>query len=672
MCYNKIDKGSSITIQGLKCQLPPVGMGVHSVTGEVAAVDIIKRSKKAEDQYWEPPQLPEWYEEREEEEFERRKKNPDYIDPDLEAISEREWRRRMYGCWFYNNGKPVYLTGLNYVYLTYWQLDTGLPDFRIIDLEYFYFWEYCVHDPFCFGMIEVCKRRNGKTSRAACMMYECISRTKRALGGIQSKADEDAREIMELHLIPAFQQLPSFFRPQIDAQVGNTPKKELKFSTSSRGKASMRKINEKEQLRSIINYKSSKPKAYDGKKTKRLLLDESGKVETDVIKRHSIVKKCCVDQKRKVVGKMVVTSTVEELGIKFRFDELWKWSDPVDRQKDGATKSGLYRFFIPADRSGETDIYGYCDQAATRQQILDTRDSLRDEPSDYIDEVRKEPLTIEEAFRTASSKGHYNEILLHEQMDELSWKYDKKFWVRGNFSWENAIRDTKVIWEDSPQGRWVRCWNFEDLKETNKVIKRGNSFLPGNKLNFVAGCDPFDHNTVEDDGRASKGCSHVLRRHSPMNLPGDPFNRAFVCEYYFRADYSKLLYEDMIMQCVYFGCPILCEDNKPKIIEYFQDRHYGEFLIHLPGYKEPGIPSTPANKISMVEATEEYIVNHIKKVYYKELIKDWKEFKISETQKYDRAMSAGWTIVADMSYVVTREVTEVRDIAEYFRMYQAS
>jgi hypothetical protein len=74
----------------------------------------------------------------------------------------------------------------------------------------------------------------------------------------------------------------------------------------------------------------------------------------------------------------------------------------------------------------------------------------------------------------------------------------------------------------------------------------------------------------------------------------------------------------------------------------------------------------------MVEATEEYIVNHIKKVYYKELIKDWKEFKISETQKYDRAMSAGWTIVADMSYVVTREVTEVRDIAEYFRMYQAS
>lgn len=431
-------------------------------------------------------------------------------------------------------------------------------------------------------------------------------------------------------------------------------------------------MNNDDQLRSIINYKSSKPKAYDGKKTKRLLLDESGKVETDVIKRHTIVKKCCVDNRRKIVGKIIVTSTVEELGIKFRFDDLWKWSDQRIRQKDGATKSGMYNFFIPADRSGETDVYGYCDQEATRAAILLTRESLRDNPSDYIDEVRKEPLTIEEAFRTASSKGHYNELLLDDQTDVLGWKYDKKFWTTGNFAWEGGIRDTRVVWEPCANGRWTRCWNFPDLKETNVIVRRGDMFFPGNKLNFVSGIDSIDHDMVEDEGRRSKGASYVLRRHNPINPADDDFDKAFISRYCFRPETAALFYEDMIMQAVYFGHPVLVETNKPRIKNYFKDRGYGGFLIHLPGYKEEGIPSTPENKQIMVELTEDYIVNYIKKVYYAQLIASWKNFIITDTQKEDDAMAAGWTLFADMAYLVKREVSEIKDITNYFRMYKAS
>ena len=41
-----------------KCNLPPVGYGVNSITGELQPTDIIKRSEIPEEQYWERYTLP--------------------------------------------------------------------------------------------------------------------------------------------------------------------------------------------------------------------------------------------------------------------------------------------------------------------------------------------------------------------------------------------------------------------------------------------------------------------------------------------------------------------------------------------------------------------------------------------------------------------------------------
>jgi len=43
---------------------------------------------------------------------------------------EAEFDRRELGFWFYNNGKPTYMTGSHYVYLQWTSIDVGYPDFR--------------------------------------------------------------------------------------------------------------------------------------------------------------------------------------------------------------------------------------------------------------------------------------------------------------------------------------------------------------------------------------------------------------------------------------------------------------------------------------------------------------------------------------------------------------
>lgn len=665
--YHPIPGGTIKEIQGLRCYIPPVGYGVHSETGEMQKVDILKRDGKKAEQYWEAPELPEEMEIWIDEEEKRQLTDPDWEHPELLKLKKQEWHRRLYGVWFYNNGVPVYLTGAHYFYLAYWYIDIGLPDYRLIDLEYFYFWMYVVQDPLSYGISEINKRRNGKTYRATCILYEIISRSKESHGGIQSKNKIDAEEVFQAKLIPMFQALPYFFRPEYDRSKGDAPKESLRFyRTAAKGKKADLK-NKVRELKSTITFKDSKPKAYDGRKLKILLLDESGKVEVNVLDRHKVVQYCVMDNRRRVIGKMIVTTTVEEIGVQYGFKSLWKQSDQYNREPSGKTKSGLYKFFMPAHRSGNYDIYGVPDEDNTLKEILADRKAYEDDPGELNDLIRKEPLTEDEAFRISSKSCHFNVGLLNDQLDNLNLMDNYK--ERGDFLWEGGERDTKVKWVKNAKGRWEICWLFPMPEQSNNIVRHGPIFRPGNSHAFIAGCDPFDHETTEDN-RRSNGASFVLRRHNPFDET-PAYNKAFVCKYKFRPETANIFYEDMIKQCVYFGCPIMVENNKPGMLRYFKDRGFFHFLIHLPGRKEPGIPSTPENKILLVEVLQEYVANNSEKIFFPDFIYDLLDFEIEKTQAFDLTMAAGWCLVGDMFKAVRRNVNELREVTTLFKLYKA-
>lgn len=670
--YKPITGGTKELIYNLyECWVPPVGKGLNSVTGELEDTDILKRSGRAQDQFWERTPLPQdWNKNRAKEKMQE-KADADYFDPKLENFRVQEWKRRLCGVWVYINGVPTYLTGEHYMYLNWWCLDDGYPQYRDPDRRRYYALLYCIEDPRCAGMIEAANRRSGKSYRGSLFVYEYISRTADAYGGIQSKTDADAKSLFKGKLITPFKRLPDFFRPEIDTMAGSNPERELKMmKTTKRGKYAMDDFSAM-GLNSLIGFKSSEMYAMDGLKALRYLGDEVGKTEkVDVYDRHEVVK-YCLRVGGKWVGKCLLTTTVERLKGESAqteaFQKLWMASNPKERDANGHTKSGMYKYFTPAYEMYEFDKYGMPKIEEGKTFYMNTREGLRDDSHRLNAEICKNPFSEQELFRGSGDTCIYDAVILNDRRDQLTWM--ENVTEQGNFEWKNGEKDTEVEWRKNSNGRWLMCtgFKFDDPADRNNIIRQGNQFKAGNKTKYVAGIDGYDHDVTEDNSRQSNAASHVKKKHQ-IGKEDDPYNEAFVVEYCARPPMSSIFYEDMIKQCVYFGCDVLCENNKPGVLKYFKERGYEWLLIMLPGYKEPGVPATQENKKVLAEVTEEYIYKTINKVYFPKLIDDWLSFNPMKTQKYDRAMSAGWCLVADAYRTVKKTTGKLTDITNYFRM----
>lgn len=169
--------GEIILYQGLEINLPPYGMGMDIDTAELKPVEIIKISEIHDEQIWQRQFLPDDYEIWVRDEKSKQEIDANYVNYELEKYRQQEWHRRLYGIWYYINGKPVYIPGSYYFFLNWWEIKEGYPEYRRVDLYYFYHWQYCVYDPLCYGKIQATKRRGAKTVKAACICYERVSRT---------------------------------------------------------------------------------------------------------------------------------------------------------------------------------------------------------------------------------------------------------------------------------------------------------------------------------------------------------------------------------------------------------------------------------------------------------------------------------------------------------------
>ena len=80
--------------------------------------------------------------------------------------------------------------------------------------------------------------------------------------------------------------------------------------------------------------------------------------------------------------------------------------------------------------------------------------------------------------------------------------------------------------------------------------------------------------------------------------------------------------------------------------------------MYLPGTIKPGLSGSVKTHQQIAEITEDYIENNIGKVCFPELIKDWLEFDISKTTKFDAAMAAGYTLIADKNILLKNYATK--------------
>ena len=672
--YEKIEGGTIVDIQGLPCVLPPEGYVYNIITKKLEYVGIYKRSDDESEQYWERITLPTWYSSvmKKWDEFEKLKKADDeseFYDDKLEEYKKQEWGRRLNGFWYYKKGKPCYITGMHYMYMQWWSIDIGYPRFRTPDLEYFYFLQYCIEDPNCMGMLEVTKRRFGKTFRGGLFVTDYTTRTKMTNGTLQSKSGGDAKKVFSKAIVNPFRKLPRFFRPEYDMSLGVNPKTEMRFQkTNVRGKKAEGAVD-KDELGSVIDWHSADPLAQDGMKVHRGFQDEWAKtIECDIYDRHEVMRYCVVDDEGNIIGKLLYSSTVEKLdsektGVQDGAKKLWDGSDQLNKGANGRTPSGLYRFFMRADRAKNFDIHGDPDIEKTRLEILADRETVKNNPRSLSARVRKEPLTIEEAFSTDSDKCIFNVMNIGERKVKLRENpiFKRKVWFYRDI-------DQVVRWRDITDKEEDFHWKitqFPQIGQENKYTYEGKTRQPNKVEDGAIAVDGYS-NSQGGQKWGSRASAWIGRRYNML----DPQNTGKAIGWlYGRPQIKEILHEQIMLAAEFYGYKIFYEHNSDDYLSYFRERGRINYLGLYPlstidpakrGESERyrGFPTTPFSLTKQADTGIMYFESHIDSIDFEEILLDAEKFDPNNRTEFDITVSFLMLLVCLMETVTVSKRKE--------------
>jgi len=612
---------------------------------------------------------------------------PDDFKENYADYIEEEFVKREEGFWFYNLGKPTYITGTHYMYLQWSKIDVGNPDYREANRLFFIFWEACKADNRCYGMCYLKNRRSGFSFMASGETVNMATISNDARFGILSKTGADAKKMFTDKVVPISVNYPFFFKPIQDGM--DRPKTELAYRVPAtkltrRKLTSNDKIEELAGLDTTIDWKNTGDNSYDGEKLKLLVHDESGKWERpDNILNNWRVTKTTLRLGSRIIGKCMMGSTSNALdkgGDNFK--KLYNDSDVTQRNRNGQTNSGLYSLFIPMEWNyeGFIDQYGQPVFNTPKEERLDPwgdlidigviehwqneADGLKNDQDGLNEFYRQFPRTEEHAFRDEANNSIFNLVKIYEQID---YNEETNQGVStGNFQWVNGIKDTKVMFYPDPKGRFKVNWTPKPELQNRVVINNGRKY-PGNEHMGAFGCDSYDiSGTV--DGKGSKGSLHGLTKFSMEDCPPSQF----FLEYIARPQTADIFFEDVLMALVFYGMPLLCENNKPRLLYYLKRRGYRGYSMNRPdkvwnklstAEKEiGGIPNSSEDvKQAHAAAIEMYIQNNVGirqdglcgNMYFNRTLNDWARFDITKRTKFDATISSGLAIMACNKHLYT-------------------
>ena len=670
--------GEIVNINGLAIGLP------------IQPEEMFKRSDKKDEQYWERQELHKDLS-RITSIFQWNDRPPSFKNKWVDYIEE-EFDRRELGYWFYNNGKPTYMTGSHYMYLQWTSIDVGYPDFREANRIFFIYWEACKADKRCFGMDYLKIRRSGFSFMGSSECVNTGTLVKDSRVGILSKTGSDAKKMFTDKVVPIANRLPFFFKPIQDGM--DKPKTELAFRipASKITKKNMHEVMDDEMtgLDTTIDWKNTDDNSYDGEKLLLLVHDESGKwLKPNNIQNNWRVTKTCLRLGSKIIGKCMMGSTSNALSKGGEnFKRLFEDSDLKTRNANGQTKSGLYNLFIPMEwnmegfidrfgmpvfRKPEKKIRGVDDEWITNGAIDYWEaevESLKKDADALNEFYRQFPRTESHAFRDESKSSLFNLTKIYQQIDYNDSLIMEHHVTRGRFYWKDGIKDSEVIWTPDSRGRFKVSWTPKKGLNNAKFSKHG-VFFPSNEHIGAFGCDSYDISGTVGGG-GSNGALHGLTKY---NMDEAPSNEFFL-EYVARPQTAEIFFEEVLMACVFYGMPILVENNKPRLLYHFKNRGYRGFSMNRPDKhytklskteKElGGIPNTSEDiKQSHAAAIESHIEKYVGldldggyragdqmgSMYFTRTLEDWARFDISARTKFDASISSGLAIMANQKHV---------------------
>lgn len=617
-----------------------------------------------------------------------------------------EIRRRDQGIWLYLNGKEVYMTGGSYFFFQWNRLDEGYPTFRVIQNELLIYWEACKADNRCYGIDFVKPRRWGWSSICNSENIEAGTTNENKEIGIISKTGKDAKKMFG-RLVRTFKKLPAFFMPVWDGTT--TPKTELIFSEPTRKKRQEEEKLFDEGLDTTISWHNTVINAMDGEKIFRSVIDESGKFPKDCpFDEYWNIVKTSHRQGVRIVGKAMVGSTVNSKkkgGAEF--EKIYKQSNPLKRNKNNQTESGLYHLFIDTVYcwEGFFDSYGFSIVEDPEKPVLNdlgeyiTRgaithwnnevESRKNDPEGLNEFYRQNPRTINHAFRDDAEDCQFNLLHILEEMEHNREEhnhdeYGSDMIERGNLQWKNGVIDSEVVWRPDPKNGkfWIKSGCHPPKEYCNqkemKMIFGKMAWAPIAEHVGCIGADPYNR-TKTSDGRGSLGSLTLSTKPNASELPS---NRIIV-EYLDRAKKVEHFFEDALMLAIYYSVPILGELSNEAFLKHIKDRGYRHFSMNNPlkSYKElsytekelGGVPPQ-GDKIGLAQfaVVQAFIEDHVGVamdernrpigemggMVFNRTLEQWKDVDLSDRTKFDAYISSSLSLVGNQKYILVQKTDD--------------
>lgn len=607
---------------------------------DISAEDrILFTEKSKKDQYWRREPLPNF------KRLSEREK--------MEYINRERDRCFFTGVYFMNNGKKEYLTPFHYFYLQWCKMDAfdtedGYPTFWKAHQDYLFFKQIVWDDDNCYGADVIKPRRAGFTSiEIAYQLWVVLGAFERHVAEL-SKDEETVFKTQFEPLINTFLKLPKeIFEVDFYKPSGRKPTSELLLDS--------KKLNTKKTpLGGWIRFKPLTMKAFDGDKLHYITLDEIFKWTSADPYETFKVHKACLETGGIIRGKMTCLSTVgenDELYAKAvaAAIKMWNESNPAIRLANGQTMSGLYRFFISAPKIYEKyiDKYGYCDEEKALAEILAKRSAYEEGSPDWIAEVRRFPITVEEVFASTSKGNAFPKIRLSQRQNEIhQLPPDDKPYVRGKLV---EGPDGLVSFEPSSEGNWLIA-ELPHERAQNRYSRRGGFITPYDDSEYVEGLDPIRYKDTTSEN-VSENAIVIWKKYDYYrgNNVQRNFPAAIFCT---RTDTPQEGYDEAVKACKFYGCKAMIERQVIEAINYFFGKSMGEFVMKSPYDGLPGIWSaakslgdgidkivTWLRKAKPNSDIPEERIDYVTYIMFEKMCSQLIDFDPAKTTKFDLVMA---------------------------------
>lgn len=362
--------------------------------------------------------------------------------------------------------------------------------------------------------------------------------------------------------------------------------------------------------------------------------------------------------------------------------KIYSESDVRELLPNGQTKSGCWNWFISAVYSFRSlrDKYGKINVDKATDEILKERAKYEEGSQAWIHEIRRHPLTEEEAMATALGSTTFDNIRLQDRITIINkLPVSEKPYERGELH-EDTVTG-KVHFEPTDKGHWLIAVHPKKKKLdgkdfSNRWYEDLNGILHMNKSpEGVVGYDPVrygDKQTVSTNlSKSAIICRYKFDYFGNVDKYGNSCAGLYAGLYHNRDEDPDAPHDEFLKAMKYWGFMGMYERQVEAVLKYIKERKALSFLLKNQG--KFGIWTDNQQKVikkgidkfqSLIKRVPIGEIDKLKSIPFEELLKQAKELDPANTRKSDIFMANTMMEHGLEKIFYTDDVDEMMEIEE--------